>query len=141
MMDWKEAHALLLQDAARRAAYNKVDMSFEIGKMIADARIARKMTQERLAEILQTQQPSIARVERGSYLPSFSFLQKIADALNAKLLPPRLELRGDEFHISFAHIGNSLSFQLRMQVQNNNKTPVIMGSNHGTVAITRANIC
>lgn len=91
-MDWREVHEGLLQDQNRREAYEKVDLGFEVGKMIADGRIARKMTQEKLAEVIGTKQPSIARVEKGNYLPSFAFLQKIAKALNTQLLPPRLEL-------------------------------------------------
>ncbi|GEM_PF-2186904 len=90
-MDWREAHRMLLQDKDRRKAYKKVDLGFEIGKMVADGRIARKMTQQKLAELIGTQQPSIARLEKGNYLPSFGFLQKIAKALSTQLLPPRLE--------------------------------------------------
>lgn len=96
-MDWKDAHQMLLQDENRRKAYGKIDLSFEIGKMIADGRIARRMTQEKLAQLIGTKQPSIARIEKGAYLPTFTFLQKIARALNTQLLPPRLELLEEVF--------------------------------------------
>lgn len=90
-MDWREAHRKLLQDKETRQAYEKVDLGFEIGKMITDARIAKNMTQQKLAQLVGTRQPSIARLEKGNSLPSLSFLQKIAKAFNTQLLPPRLE--------------------------------------------------
>ncbi|HEX7259481.1 MAG TPA: helix-turn-helix transcriptional regulator [Candidatus Saccharimonadia bacterium] len=90
-MDWKDVKQGLLEDEELRKAYEKVDLSHSIGKMIIDARIAKQMTQQKLAQLVGTQQPSIARIERGSYLPSLSFLQKIAEAFNTQLLPPRLE--------------------------------------------------
>lgn len=90
-MDWRQAKRSLLQDKARKEAYQKVDLGFEIGKMITDARIAKNMTQAKLAKLVGTKQPSIARIEKGDALPSLSFLQKIATAFNTQLLPPRLE--------------------------------------------------
>jgi transcriptional regulator with XRE-family HTH domain len=91
-MNLKEAKIKLLQDQKRRQAYEKVDLAYEIGKMITDARIAKSMTQEKLADLIGTKQPSIARIEKGAALPSLSFLQKIADAFETQLLPPRLQL-------------------------------------------------
>lgn len=91
-MDWREAHQKLLQDKKRKKAYEKLDLGFEIGRMVTDGRIARKMTQEKLAKLLGTKQPSIARVEGGNYLPSFNFLQRVAKALDTQLLPPRLQI-------------------------------------------------
>jgi transcriptional regulator with XRE-family HTH domain len=91
MTNWKQAKQKLLQDKARREAYQKVDLGFEIGKMITDARIAKNMTQQKLAQLVGTKQPSIARIEKGDSLPSLSFLQKLARAFNTQLLPPRLE--------------------------------------------------
>lgn len=90
-MDWRQAKRRLLQDKARKEAYQKVDLGFEIGKMITDARIAKNMTQSRLAKLVGTKQPSIARIEKGTSLPSLSFLEKIARAFNTQLIPPRLE--------------------------------------------------
>jgi transcriptional regulator with XRE-family HTH domain len=95
-MEWKEAKKRLLKKKAIRKEYERVDLAYEIGQMISDARIVKKMTQDKLAKLVGTQQPSIARIERGSYLPSLSFLQKIAEAFNTQLLPPRLEMLEDK---------------------------------------------
>lgn len=91
-MNWDEAKKQLLEDDATREAYKTIDLSFEIGKMITDARILTRTTQESLAKKIGTKQPSIARIESGNSLPSLSFLEKIAQALGTELLPPRFEI-------------------------------------------------
>lgn len=60
-------------------------LELEIGYQIARLRILQGLTQEELAERVGTRQPSIARLESGRSLPSLSFLEKIADALDAKM--------------------------------------------------------
>lgn len=90
-MNLDEAKRQLLKDKKRRQAYERVDLAYEIGKMITDARIAKNITQEKLARLVGTKQPSIARLEKGAALPSLSFLQKLAGAFETQLLPPRLE--------------------------------------------------
>jgi DNA-binding XRE family transcriptional regulator len=57
----------------------------EPGYQIARLRISRGLTQAQLAELVGTRQPSIARLENGSSVPSISFLQKIAAALDARI--------------------------------------------------------
>ncbi|MBW6473972.1 MAG: helix-turn-helix transcriptional regulator [Anaerolineaceae bacterium] len=57
----------------------------EPGYQVARLRILRGLTQAQLAEMVGTRQPSIARLENGSSIPSLSFLNKIATALNAKI--------------------------------------------------------
>ncbi len=60
----------------------------EPGYQIARLRIMRGLTQTQLAKLAGTRQPSIARLENGSTIPSLSFLDRIAKALDA-----RIELR------------------------------------------------
>jgi transcriptional regulator with XRE-family HTH domain len=57
----------------------------EPGYQVARLRIMRGLTQSQLAEMVGTRQPSIARLENGSSIPSLSFLNKVASALNAKI--------------------------------------------------------
>jgi DNA-binding XRE family transcriptional regulator len=57
----------------------------EPGYQVARLRMLRGLTQAQLAEMIGTQQPSIARLENGTSTPSLSFLTKIADALGAKV--------------------------------------------------------
>lgn len=69
--------------------YKKTDLAFEIGQMVIEARIIKGITQAKLAKLVKTKQPSIARLEKGNYLPSLSFLKRIASALKTYLLPPK----------------------------------------------------
>jgi transcriptional regulator with XRE-family HTH domain len=48
-------------------------------------RLEKGLTQEQLAELLNTKQESIARLESGSSLPSLSTVKKVAEALDAEL--------------------------------------------------------
>jgi len=73
-----------LKDPEFVAAANEL----EPGYQIAHLRIQRGLTQAQLAEMVGTRQPSIARLENGSSVPSLSFLDRIATALDA-----RIELR------------------------------------------------
>lgn len=57
----------------------------EPGYQVARLRMLRGLTQAQLAEMVGTRQPSIARLENGSSAPSLSFLNKIAEALHAKI--------------------------------------------------------
>ena len=59
--------------------------TLELGHQIARLRIQRGLTQAQLAEIVGTRQPSIARLENGSSVPSLSFLDRIAKALDARI--------------------------------------------------------
>jgi transcriptional regulator with XRE-family HTH domain len=48
-------------------------------------RLAKGLTQEDLAKMLNTKQESIARLENGGSLPSLSTMKKLAEALDAEL--------------------------------------------------------
>ncbi len=61
------------------------DTAFEISNKIIKLRLKKCFTQKRLAEIVGTQQSSIARIESGNYLPSISFLNKVARACEVHL--------------------------------------------------------
>ena len=62
----------------------------EVGRMVADNRIDRGMSQQELAVLCGTTQSAIARLERGGRPPKLDTLMRIADALDADLL---LEMR------------------------------------------------
>lgn len=85
----------LLKSKEFRNEYFKKDLAFEIGYMILNARIEKKMTQKELAEKIGTKQPSIARVESGEILPSLSFLEKVAHAFDSYLIPPTFGFMSD----------------------------------------------
>ena len=57
----------------------------EPGYQVARLRIQRGLTQAQLAELVGTRQPSIARLESGESVPSLSFLQRVAEVLDARI--------------------------------------------------------
>lgn len=72
------------QDQQRQGAdFVAESLELEAGYQIARLRILRGLTQAQLAEMVGTRQPSIARLENGSSVPSLSFLERIAEALDA----------------------------------------------------------
>ena len=67
----------------------KHDFKFEVANLITEARYHYKLTQNQLAKKMGTQQPSIARIESGSTLPSLSFLERLADSIGTYLIAPQ----------------------------------------------------
>ena len=65
------------------------DLSFEISDMIIRARIEKGLSQEKLAKLIKSSQPNIARIENGSHLPSLKTLEKIARVLDSYLIAPK----------------------------------------------------
>ena len=91
-MDWKEHKKRLLKDSNFRAEYEAMEPEYKLATSLIRLRLARGLTQEELAELLNTKQESIARLESGRSLPSLSTVKRIADALDAELeinLKPR----------------------------------------------------
>jgi DNA-binding XRE family transcriptional regulator len=78
LKDWQ---AEQLQDPEFVAAANELEPGYQIARL----RIQRGLTQTELAEMIGTRQPSIARLENGSSVPSLSFLERIANALDARI--------------------------------------------------------
>jgi transcriptional regulator with XRE-family HTH domain len=82
---------LLKEDKEFAKAYfdKENDFAFDVANLITEARLHAGLTQDALAKKIGTTQPAIARIERGSALPSLSFLQKIAKALGTYLIAPK----------------------------------------------------
>lgn len=78
---FKDWEAEKLKEAEFLAAAEELEPGYQVARL----RILRGLTQAQLAEMVGTRQPSIARLENGSSIPSLSFLNKVATALNAKI--------------------------------------------------------
>lgn len=72
---------------SEKGKYN--DYVFNVGNEILKARLAKGWTQLNLAKKMKTKQPSIARAESGSKLPSLSFMYKLSQVLRVELTIPR----------------------------------------------------
>jgi len=79
---YEEVRERLLQDPATRKAYDNLETAYRLTCL----RIEKRLTQEQLAELVGTKQPSIARLERGTSAPSLSFLKRVVEALDARLI-------------------------------------------------------
>jgi transcriptional regulator with XRE-family HTH domain len=64
-------------------------LAHEMSKMLVKARIAKGISQAKLASLINTHQANIARMENGKNLPSLNTLDKIArKAYKSYLIPP-----------------------------------------------------
>lgn len=93
----------------------KNDFRFEVANLITEARYHYKLTQAQLAKKMGTQQPSIARVESGSILPSLTFLETLADSLDTYLIAPKFGFMEDRarnitLHMNIAMTSVQASF-------------------------------
>jgi len=86
MTDWKILKKELLKDPKVKLEYEKLQPKFAAVSALIEARIRRGLTQEALARKIKTKQSAIARIESGNANPSIGFLQKLAEALEKKLV-------------------------------------------------------
>ena len=82
----KYKEKLLSKNPEFKKEYYSYNLAFEIGQMLLEARTIKGITQKQLARMINTKQSGIARAESGKYLPSLSFLNKIANALKTYLV-------------------------------------------------------
>ena len=85
MTTYKQLKSKLLKDKDIQEAYDKLGAEFAVAKMIIQKRIKKGLTQEELAQKIGTKQSAIARLEAGECNPTIDFLDRIANALGAKI--------------------------------------------------------
>ena len=81
----EEVKKELFKDKKVKEAYDALEPEFAFIASVIRKRIEKKMTQAQLAKKLGTKQSAVARLEGGTYNPSFKFLQKVAAAMDAEL--------------------------------------------------------
>ena len=74
-----------MKEPAYREAYDQLAPEFELARTIISARLAAGLTQEELAERMQTTQSVIARLEGGRVCPSTRTLERFAKATGTRL--------------------------------------------------------
>ncbi len=84
-MNWREHKKQLMTDPEFREEYEALEPEYKLAAAMIRLRLAKGLTQAQLAELLNTKQESIARLESGSPLPSLSTVKKVADVLDAEL--------------------------------------------------------
>jgi predicted transcriptional regulator len=78
---FEEWEARKIQSPEFLAALEELEPAYQIARL----RMMRGLTQAQLAELVNTSQPSIARLESGKGKPSLSFLQRVVSALGGRL--------------------------------------------------------
>jgi len=84
-MNWKEHKKKLLKDPQFREQYDALEPKYRLAAALIRLRLAKGLTQEQLATLLNTKQESIARLESGSSLPSLTTVRRVANALDAEV--------------------------------------------------------
>ena len=84
-MEWKEAKEIIKKDPEVVKELERLEPFYQIINQLLYLRKERNLTQKELAELINTTQSCVARLESGKYNPSLHFLQKIADACDKKI--------------------------------------------------------
>ncbi len=74
-----------LKDPAFKKHYDDLEPEFALISLMIEKRIKEGLTQKEIAEKMGTKQSAISRFESGKGNPTLQFMQKLADALGAKM--------------------------------------------------------
>jgi transcriptional regulator with XRE-family HTH domain len=74
-----------MKEKGFKAAYEESQAEFELARKLIEARIQSGLSQEDIAELMDTSQSAVARLESGKTLPSMRTLQKFAVATNSAI--------------------------------------------------------
>ena len=74
-----------LKDPAFKAAYDALEPEYRLAKSMIEARLAKKLTQEELAQKAGVTQTTIARIESGTNNPTITTITRVAQALGKEL--------------------------------------------------------
>lgn len=85
MENYKDFKKRMLKNKEVKRAYDELGPEFAIIEKLIEMRLKHGLTQAQLAKRLGTKQSAISRLERGTYNPTLSFLNKLADALDVKI--------------------------------------------------------
>lgn len=81
----RDLHKEWMRDPEYRREYDALDEEFALIRALIDARVRAGLTQEQLAERMETSQSTIARLESGRTMPSGRTLSRFAKATGTKL--------------------------------------------------------
>ena len=81
--DWDEFLAEQKKDPELALAFQVEFDRLQLARRVKTLRGEHHLSQEKLAELVGTKQPAIARLEAGSSLPRLDLLERIAHALGA----------------------------------------------------------
>lgn len=85
MTRMKVLHAKWMKDPEYRKEYDALEEEFALANAMIEARAKAGLTQEELAERMETSQSTIARLESGRTKPSTRTLERFAKATGTRL--------------------------------------------------------
>ena len=86
IVTWKEVKRELLKDPEFAEEYEALRPEYELAGSLIALRIERGLTQQEVAQKMNTTQSVISRLESGSANPSLATLKRLADALGARVV-------------------------------------------------------
>lgn len=86
----------------------KDDILQSVGYKIQEYRVAAKLTQAQLAELIGVSQKHISRLERGMHSPHFDMIIKIAKVLNVSIDAFVEDLSADNINIFWQNIKSEI---------------------------------
>jgi ribosome-binding protein aMBF1 (putative translation factor) len=81
----RNLHRKWMKSGEYRRAYETLAPEFELARAVIQARVQAGLTQEQLAERMDTSQSVIARLESGRVRPSTQTLERLAAATGTRL--------------------------------------------------------
>lgn len=85
MRNVREIEAKWMKDPEFRKAAKEAEFEFAVIELLYKLRKTKRLTQKELAGLADTTQSSIARFESGNSNPTLAFIQKLTNALGAKI--------------------------------------------------------
>ena len=85
MKTWKVLEKELLQDPRVKDEIKKLEPDYQLARQLIKARLAKKLTQDELAQKAGVKQEYIARLESGTANPTVESLNRVARVLNKEL--------------------------------------------------------
>lgn len=82
---WKEYKREALSNPELKAAYDALEPEYRLADSLIKARLAKKLTQEELAQQAGVTQNTITRLESGTTNPTVGTLSRVASALGQEL--------------------------------------------------------
>lgn len=81
----KDLHSGWMKDPEYRREYDALAAEFDLARALIEARAKAGLTQEQLAERMDTSQSAVARMESGKVMPSGRTLERFAKATGTRL--------------------------------------------------------
>lgn len=83
---WQKIKKELLKDSEVKMEYDRLDPEYKLIGQIIKKRIEKGISQKQMAKKMNTKQSALSRLESGNYNPTLKFLNKVAKALDSKLV-------------------------------------------------------